>query len=37
MITGDMIVDYEIASPDEFIDFYQKDYSHLEELAQKEA
>lgn len=34
MITGDMIVDYEMANPDEFLEFYQEmkypNYSDLE-------
>ena len=32
MITGDMIIDYEMASPDEFLDYYES-YSDLEEKA----
>ena len=34
-ITGDMIIDYEMASPDEFLDYYgerlEQDYGELEE------
>lgn len=40
-ITGDMIIDYEMATPDEFIDYYQtqremQHYSDLEEIAEKQ-
>ncbi len=39
-ITGDMIIDYEMATPDEFLDFYydqamSQHYSDLEEMAQE--
>ena len=38
-ITGDMVIDYEMASPDEFIDYYGDDegqyYSDLEEKARE--
>lgn len=32
MITGDMIVDYEMASTDEFLEFYWLDYLGLEKM-----
>lgn len=39
MITGDMIVDYEMATPDEFIGYYSElmypDYSELEEKVKR--
>lgn len=37
MITGDMIVDYEMATPDEFFEFYSDlKYSGLEEKAMRD-
>ena len=37
-ITGDMVIDYEMATPDEFLEFYQQQYddSAPEEMVEKD-